>query len=62
MIMVKSYFSDNFRKIIICHKCIGYDLNVVRQSAFLVITQSRLITTVSWLITKHADSRMTFRS
>ena len=30
-------FSDQFWKIIICHKCIGYDLNVMRQSACLVI-------------------------
>ena len=37
MIMVRTYFSDIFRKIIIRYKCIGYDLNVVRQSACLVI-------------------------
>ena len=30
-------FSDQFRKIIIRHKRIGYDLNVTRQSACLVI-------------------------
>ena len=30
-------FSDQFRKIIIRHKRIGYDLNVMRQSACLVI-------------------------
>ena len=30
-------FSDQFRKIIICHKRIGYALNVMRQSACLVI-------------------------
>ena len=29
--------SDQFRKIIICLKRIGYDLNVLRQSACLVI-------------------------
>ena len=29
--------SDQFRKIIILHKCIGYNLNVIRQSACLVI-------------------------
>ena len=34
-------FSDQFRKIIICHKCIGYDLNVMRQSACLVINPIR---------------------
>ena len=32
-----AFFSDRFRKIIICHKRIGYDLNVMRQSAYLVI-------------------------
>ena len=30
-------FSDQFRKIIICYKRIGYNLNVMRQSACLVI-------------------------
>ena len=30
-------FSDQFRKIIIRHKRIGYDLNVMRQPASLVI-------------------------
>ena len=35
--MGRTDFSDQFRKIIICHKRIGYDLNVMRQSACLVI-------------------------
>ena len=30
-------FSDQFRKIIMCYKRIGYNLNVMRQSACLVI-------------------------
>ena len=30
-------FSDQFRKIIMRNKHIGYNLNVIRQSAFLVI-------------------------
>ena len=30
-------FSDHFRKIILRHKRIGYNLNVMRQSACLVI-------------------------
>ena len=30
-------FSDQFRKIIMCYKRIGYNLNVIRQSACLVI-------------------------
>ena len=35
--MGRTDFSDQFRKIKIRHKCIGYDLNVMRQSAYLVI-------------------------
>ena len=37
MIIGCTDFSDQFRKIIIHHKRIGYDLNVMRQSACLVI-------------------------
>ena len=37
MIMGRTDFSDQFRKIIISHKHIVYDLNVMRQSACLVI-------------------------
>ena len=36
-VMGRTDFSDQFRKIIIRHKRIGYDLNVMRQSACLVI-------------------------
>ena len=37
-IMGRTDFSINqFRQIIICHKRIGYDLNVMRQSACLLI-------------------------
>ena len=36
-IMGGADFSDQFPKIIIRHKRIGYDLNVMRQSACLVI-------------------------
>ena len=36
-IMGRTDFSDQFRKIIIRHKRIGYDLNVMRRSACLVI-------------------------
>ena len=35
--MGRTDFSDQFRKIIKRHKCIGYDLNVMRQYACLVI-------------------------
>ena len=35
--MGRAHFSDQFRKIIIRHKRIGYDLNVIRQSSCLVI-------------------------
>ena len=33
-------FSDQFRKTIIHHNCIGYDLKFMRQSACLVINPS----------------------
>ena len=35
--MGRTDFSDQFRKQIIRHKCIGYDLNVMRQSTCLLI-------------------------
>ena len=35
--MGRTHFSDQFRKIIIRHKRIGYDLNAMRQSACLVV-------------------------
>ena len=35
--MSKTGFSNQFRKIMIRHKRIGYDLNVLQQSACLVI-------------------------
>ena len=35
--MDRTDFSDQFRKIIICHKCIGCDLNDMRKSACLVV-------------------------
>ena len=35
--MGRTDFSDQFRKIIIIHKRIGYDLNVMRQTACLVV-------------------------
>ena len=37
MLMGRNDFSDQFRKVIIRQKRIGYDLNVMRQSAKLVI-------------------------
>ena len=40
--MGRTDFSDQFRKIIIRHKRIGYDLNVMRQSACLVINPIRV--------------------
>ena len=36
-IMDRTDFSDQFRKMIIRHKRIGYNLNVMRQSACLMI-------------------------
>ena len=37
--MGRTDFSDQFRKIIIRHKRIGHDLNVIRQSACLLINR-----------------------
>ena len=37
-IIGRTDFSDQFRKIIICHKRIGYDLNIMWQSACLMKT------------------------
>ena len=34
--MGRTDFSDQFRKIKMRQKCIGYDLNVMRESAFFV--------------------------
>ena len=36
-IMGRTDFSDQFRKQIVCYKCIGYNLTVIRRSADLVI-------------------------
>ena len=35
--MGSTYFFISFEKIVICHKRIGYNLNVMRQSACLVV-------------------------
>ena len=35
--MSRTDFPDQFRKIIIRHKRIGYDLNIMRHSAFSVV-------------------------
>ena len=35
--MGRADFSDQFRKIIIRHKFIGYDINVIRQSACFIV-------------------------
>ena len=37
--MGRTDFSGQFRKIIILHNCIGYDLNVMQLSACLVINR-----------------------
>ena len=36
-IVCRADFSDQFRKVIMCYKRIGYNINVKRQSAYLVI-------------------------
>ena len=36
-IVGRANFSDQFRKIIICYKCIGFNINIMQQSACLVV-------------------------
>ena len=52
-------FSDQFRKIIMRYKRIGYNLNVMRQSACLVINQSRLMAMLHSLIARRWIGRQT---
>ena len=52
-------FSFQFRKIITRYRRIGYNLNVMRQSACLVLTQSRLITMLPSLIARRWVGRQT---
>ena len=40
--MGRTDFSDQFRKVIIRHRRIGYNLNVMRQSACLVINSIKV--------------------
>ena len=54
-----SDFSFQFRKIITRYRRIGYNLNVMRQSACLVLTQSRLITMLPSLIARRWVGRQT---
>ena len=50
--MGRTDFSDQFRKIIIRHKRISYDLNVTRQSACLVIYPITVDNFVAYLIAR----------
>ena len=52
-------FSDQFRKIVVRYKCIGYNINIMRQSACLCLTQSRLITLLPSLIARRWVGRQT---
>ena len=52
-------FSFQFRKIITRYRRIGYNLNIMRQSACLVLTQSRLITLLPSLIARRWVGRQT---
>ena len=59
--MGRTDFSDQFRKIIICHKRIGYDLNVMRQSACLVInpiTVDTFAALFNWTLVDQASDFM----
>ena len=52
-------FSFQFRKIMARYRRIGYNLNVMRQSACLVFNQSRLITMLPSLIARRWVGRQT---
>ena len=51
-IMGRTDFSDQFRNVILHYTHIGYNLNVMQQSACLVFTQTRLITLLHPLIAR----------
>ena len=57
--MGRTNFSDQFGKIIIRHNRIGYDLNVMRQSACLLINPVTLITLLHSLIAHRWIGRQT---
>ena len=52
-------FSDQFRKIIMRYKRIGYNLNVMRQSACLVINPIHLMALLPCLIARRWIGRQT---
>ena len=58
-ILGRADFSDQFRKIIVRYKRIGYNINIMRQSACLVFNQSRLITLLPSLIARRWVGRQT---
>ena len=53
--MGRTDFSDQFRKIMIRHKRIGYDLNVMRQSACLVINPIKVDNFAALFNCMHVD-------
>ena len=55
----RMFFSFQFRKIITRYRRIGYNLNVMRQSACLILTQSWLITMLPSLIARRWVGRQT---
>ena len=58
-IVGRADFSDQFRKIIVRYKRIGYNINIMRLSGCLVLTQSRLITLLPSLIARRWVGRQT---
>ena len=57
--MGRNDFSDQFGKIIIRQKCIGYDLDVMRQSACLVIKPVTVDNFAALLIARRLIERQT---
>ena len=58
-IVGRADFYDQLRKIIVHYKRIGYNINIMRHSACLVLTQSRLITLLPSLIARRWVGRQT---
>ena len=52
-------FSDQFKKLIVRYKRIGYNINIMRQSACLYLTQSRIVTMLPSLIARQWVGRQT---
>ena len=55
----KSYFSDQFKEIVKRYIRVGYNLDIMRQSACLVLNPNRFIAMISSLIARRWDRPQT---